>query len=214
MRITESRLRSLVRSEILREAAWTPEMADEKGVQFIVNNKEEGQIAIRVMSISEDMPPEIAGEFSARRDSESDGPCSAAWSVTWANMSPKLKGLGPLVYDLMMDLVSPDPLTCDRFDVKPDALRIWDFYLRSRTDVESVLLDNMKNEKTPAIDDNCWQESSMDYNEENWWGSSLSRAYRRKGGGTPTLDKLESFGLVRYSKFRISSHTFGDFGLM
>jgi hypothetical protein len=34
--------------------------------------------------------------------------------------------------------------------------------------------------------------------DEDWVPSSLSKGYRREGGGTPVLDDLQRLGLVRF----------------
>ncbi len=64
--------------------------------------------------------------------------CSGAWEVVSANAS---EGWGPLVYDIAMEYVGNEGIMCDRSSVSPDAARVWDFYLNSRSDVKAVQLD-------------------------------------------------------------------------
>jgi hypothetical protein len=182
MRITESNLRSLIRETLLTEAMVTPESAKQMGLTFAVNSDGE---SVEVVVWKGDR---VIGELTASR---SDNPCSGAYSVTWADAS--ISGVGPLLYDLMIDAIHPAPLSSDREEVSPDAKRVWDFYLRNRPDIEAVQLDDLRDTLTPIPDDNCTQISSSmwgDVERTGWKGSSLSKAYRRKDGRTPTLNAL------------------------
>jgi hypothetical protein len=186
MRITESTLRQLIRENLLSEAIVTPQAALDMGLHFVVS-KIEGNIEISVTE-----GEKYIGELRA---SKNQMPCSGAWNITWAYS--KIDGLGPLMYDLMMDLISPDPLSADRHEVSSDAWRVWSFYLRSRTDIEAVQLDDSQNTLTRADDDNCQQISAIRWSRKeggSWQDSPLSKAYRRKDGRTPTLNTLWRLG--------------------
>jgi hypothetical protein len=128
--------------------------------------------------------------------------CRDAWEIDMAKTSTN--GLGPLLYDLMIDLVHPRPLMSDRAEVSPDARRVWDYYRERRADIESMQLDDLRNTLTPVEDDNCEQSSAMIWSDDNfgdedsWPDSALSKAYRRAAPGTPTLDELQDLGLVSF----------------
>ena len=108
------------------------------------------------------------------------------------------------MYDLMIDLIHPRPLMSDRAEVTPDARRVWDYYHDRRPDIESMQLDDLRNTLTPVEDDNCEQSSAQIWSDDNfgdedsWPDSSLSKAYRRRGGGTPTLDELQALGMITF----------------
>jgi hypothetical protein len=88
--------------------------------------------------------------------------------------------------------------------VSPDARRVWKYYRKHRGDIESMQLDDPDDTLTPVEDDNCEQSSAMIWSddkfghEDHWPDSALSKAYRRKDGGTPTLDELQELGLVSF----------------
>ena len=53
--------------------------------------------------------------------------------------------------------------------------------------------------RTPTKLDNCWQESAEDDElSDSWESSPLSKAYRVKGSGTPTINELERLGLITF----------------
>ena len=188
MRITESTLRQLIRETLLMEAAITPETALEMGINFQVN-RDESSIEI-VASRGED----YVGELTA---SKTDLPCKGAWNITWSVAD--INGLGPIMYDLVMDAISPSPLMADREQVSEDAWRVWNFYLKNRPDIEAIQLDDPLNTLTSDVDDNCSQVSAVWYAKEQdgtWQESPLSKAYRRKDGRTPTMNKLWRLGIV------------------
>ena len=188
MQITESRLRQLIREALLTEAAITPELALEMGITFQVNK--DGDSAEVIAKRGED----YVGELTA---SKTDLPCKGAWSITWSVAD--IDGLGPIMYDLVMDTISPSPLMADREQVSEDAWRVWNFYLKNRPDIEAIQLDDPLNTLTSDIDDNCSQVSAAWYAKEQdgtWQASPLSKAYRRKNGRTPTMNTLWRLGIV------------------
>jgi len=190
MKISESLLRRIVRSELLRESAVTPEEADRKGVTFTVK---QSNALIEIIATRRD---ETVGVLRAEMTRD---PCADAWEIT--RSKSKIDGMGPLLYDLMIDLVSPDPLTSDRGSVSADAKRVWDYYMSRRPDIESIPLDNRRNERTPEPDDNCIQASAMMWSNQDgkpWHELSLARAYKRADGGTPMLDALDDLGIIEF----------------
>ena len=190
MRITESQLRRVVRESLLREAAVAPEEAEAAQVTFTVKQSN------ALIEINATRRGETVGVLRAEMTRD---PCADAWEITRARS--KIDGMGPLLYDLMIDLVHPDPLTSDRGSVSADAERVWDYYMTKRKDIESIPLDNRRNERTPEPSDNCTQASAMMWSnqeEKPWYNLSLARAYKRKDGGTPVLDALDDLGIIEF----------------
>jgi len=197
MRITEGQLRRLIREALLTEAAITPEDAKRRGITFKVDIFG-GNIEITVIRGGDDT--DIVGQLYAGKIEESR---SIDQKGVWAiNRSATLiNGLGPLMYDLMIDLVQPASLVSDRLLVSKDAKRVWDYYMNNRDDVEALQLDNLEDELTPGFkNDNYDQNSAENWaftDRQPWYASSLSKAYRRKDrGSTPTLDALEGLGII------------------
>jgi hypothetical protein len=194
MRITEGQLRRIIREELLRESAMNPRAAARRGIELKVK-KRENFIEISALTSS-------GARVGFLSSTENDDPCSGAWEIDGAES--KIDGLGPLLYDLMIDLVHPHPLMSDRAEVSDDARRVWDYYRDRRGDIESIQLDDLRNTLTPVEDDNCEQSSAMIWSDDNfgdedsWPDSSLSKAYRRAAPGTPTLDELQELGLISF----------------
>ena len=198
MRITEVQLRRIIREALLTEAAITPEGAERRGITFKVDIFR-GNIEITVIRGDDDTA--VVGQLHADEMRKGCSPDKKrAWVINKSNTS--INGLGPLMYDLMIDLVHPAPLASDRLLVKPAAKNVWDYYMdvEKRPDIEALQLDNLEDELTPGFeDDNCDQNSAENWaftDRQEWYDSSLSKAYRREGGGTPTLDALEGLGII------------------
>lgn len=206
MRITEGQLRRIIREELLRESAMEPKSAKRNGIYFDVKKREH---FVEITAFKGRIPWNRAGanvpgsqKVGFLSSTESDEPCSEAWEIDMAKVS--INGLGPLLYDLMLDLVNPHPLMSDRAEVSPDARRVWDYYRDNRGDIESIQLDDPDDTLTPVEDDNCEQSSAMIWSDDNfgdedsWPESSLSKAYKRAAPGTPTLDELQELGLITF----------------
>jgi len=188
MRITESQLRGLIKEALLREAAMTPSTAAGMGLRFEVSKKNDSA------DIRAFRGDGVVGSLGSAETSE---PCDGAWQIYWAYTV--INGLGPLLYDLMIDVIHPHPLMSDRGSVSAGAKRIWDYYHTQRDDMEETQLDDLHNTLTTTTRDNCEQWSAMLWDDdEDWVPSSLSKGYRREGGGTPVLDELQRLGLVRF----------------
>jgi hypothetical protein len=150
------------------------------------------------------------GEIVTReRDEEDDGPCAGARIVNYTN--PTLKGWGPLLYDLALELSSQaaSGLTPDRTTVSTHAHAVWDRYANSRGDVEASQLDRLAPDFPPGErarriasqltpddpSDDCVQLSAVrDRGERGWSDSVLSRVYRKEG--STVMSALESAGLL------------------
>jgi hypothetical protein len=196
MKITESKLRRIIREALLTEVAITPEVAKELGIKFVVDSFLRN-IEIVVTEVDDDTT--VVGQLCAGKIEESRSiDQKGVWAIYKSNS--RIKGLGPLMYDLMIDLIHPASLVSDRLLVSKDAKRVWDYYMNNRDDVEALQLDNLEDELTPGFkDDNYDQNSAENWaftDRKKWYDSSLSKAYRRKGGGTPTLDALEGLGII------------------
>jgi hypothetical protein len=188
MQIKESTLRQLIRETLLTEAMMTPQSALDMGLRFEAYNDFGA-----VMEITAYRGDEFVGELAASKQDD----CSGAWSIFRSQV--KYSGLGPLMYDLMMELINPHPLMSDREEVSGDAKAVWDYYLKRRNDIESVQLDNRRNFLTQDPSDNCDQTTARDWAEDEggkWYESSLSKGYRRKDGSTPTLDAMRRLGMI------------------
>ena len=200
MRITESKLRRIIREALLAEAAMTPETAEERGITFKVDITLRN-IEIVVVEVDDDTA--VVGQLYAGKIEESRSlDQKGVWAIYKSNSS--ISGLGPLMYDLMIDLIHPAALVSDRLMVSKDAKRVWDYYMNNRDDVEALQLDNLEDELTPGFkDDNYDQNSAENWaftDRQEWYDSSLSKAYRREGGGTPTLDALEGLGIIEIAR--------------
>jgi len=198
--ITESKLRRIIREALLTEVAITPDGAKEKGITFKVYIFK-GNAEISVVRGDDDEA--VVGQLRAGQERWACKPDQeSAWAIYKSNSS--IKGLGPLMYDLMIDLVHPAPLIADRLRVSLAAKNVWDYYMKSRDDIEALQLDNLEDELTPGIeDDNCDQNSADNWaftNRQKWYDSSLSKAYRRKDGRTPTLDALKGLGIIKFAR--------------
>ena len=191
---------ALIRKKLLAEAAITPAGAKERGITFEVYIFK-GNAEISVVIGDDDEA--VVGQLRAGQERRACNPDQeSAWAIYKSSTS--IKGLGPLMYDLMIDLVHPAPLIADRLRVSLAAKNVWDYYMNSRNDIEVLQLDNLEDELTPGLeDDNCDQNSADNWaftDRQKWYNSSLSKAYRRKGGGTPTLDALKRLGIIKTAR--------------
>jgi hypothetical protein len=180
-------LRRLIRETLLTEAAMTPALASELGIKFQVRKYPDSA----VIYARKEGRESAVGTLSA---SPTGDPCGDAWEIVFS--MARIDGLGPLMYDLMIDVISPHPLMSDRIEVSKDAKRVWDYYRDRRDDIEQVQLDDEINTLTPEPDDNCYQKSAKLHDKGDWTSSSLSKAYRRRGGGRPTFDELSRLKLI------------------
>ena len=104
-------------------------------------------------------------------------------------------GLGPLAYDIAIELTGGLGMISDRASISPAALAVWDYYMNNRPDVEAVQLDDLRNTLTPEDQDNCDQTMADSYGLGDWQSSSLSKLYKKSG--TPVMDELRKRGMLR-----------------
>jgi len=130
------------------------------------------------------------------------GRCGGADSVVQSATAKT--GLGPLAYDVAIELTGGLGMISDRSTVSKDARAVWDYYLNNRPDVEAVQLDDPFNSLTPEDKDNCDQEVAGGrhamYGGErdrgsDWIKSPLSKLYRKSG--TPVMDELRKRGMLK-----------------
>ena len=188
--------RTLLRGLGKTAGALTPKQAADLGVTFQVR-KSGSEVKVEAL-----WGEETIGEIEAHK--VTGIPCEnnrgyTGFQVVWAQSLSRVSGirnLGPLLYDIMLDLVYPHPLMSDRAEVSPDAFRIWTYYLKNRPDIEHFQLDDPENSLTDNPDDNCWQISSQNWGGRDWAVTPLSKAYFRKNGGTPILDECRKLGIL------------------
>ena len=194
MKITETKLRLIIREALLTEARYTPQTLVDKGLRVRVKFKG-NMVYVKCGTAAGNEPSR--GTLWVDRGTpnrKAHGRCHDAWEVAVSLVNDS--GLGPLLYDVAMELSGKHGLMPDREEVLSDARRLWDIYLNKRGDVEMRQLDNPEDELTRGVEeDNCWQESALDDKASaSWSDSPLSKVYRSQG--TPTIDALQAMNLI------------------
>ena len=193
-------IRQLIREMLLSEAAITPN-ALPKGVKVVVKPYNFGKGGWHITVFYPDAD-ELSGLFQKGEIKITRplgmGKCLDAYEVgsVYANI-PKL---GPLLYDIAIELAVKNGLMSDRRMVSADAWKVWNYFLNNRSDVASRQLDSDPGTLTPEDDDDCNQVSSKldGENVRNWSKSPLSKVYYKQG--TPVIDELKSLGLLTMEK--------------
>ena len=126
------------------------------------------------------------------------GPCAGADAVVQSSTAKT--GMGPLAYDVAIELTGGLGLMPDRSSVSKAALAVWGKYYNDRPDVETVQTDNHRNFLTPNDGDNCDQDSSrVDAGGQStpvsFEKSVLSKVYKKSG--TPVMDELRKRGMLK-----------------
>ncbi len=130
------------------------------------------------------------------------GRCGGAESVVQSATAKT--GLGPLAYDIAIELTGGLGMISDRATVSKDAEAVWAYYLNNRPDVEAVQLDDPFNSLTPEDGDNCDQEVAGGRHAmyggdrdrgKDWLKSPLSKLYKKSG--TPVMDELRKRGMLK-----------------
>ncbi len=207
------RLRQYIRQILLTEVAKRPpELPDDVFIEI----KADGIFAefqfVKKVGESEKYGPRYArttpekdGIYGAIQlyavEEEIVGPCAGAFMISWVGATD---GYGPMLYDLAMEYATANGggLISDRGSVTPEARKVWDYYLNSRTDVVATQLDDANNQFTPEIEDNCDQTiadgpgfrypRNPDSIDPNWPKSALSKVYRKTNDST--TKELEALG--------------------
>jgi len=193
-------IRQLIREMLLSEAAITPNTLP-VGVKVVVKPYNFGKGGWHITIFYPDAD-ELSGLFQKGEIKITRplgmGKCLDAYEVgsVYANI-PKL---GPLLYDIAIELAGKNGLMSDRRMVSADAWKVWNYFLNNRSDVASRQLDSDPGTLTPEDDDDCNQFSSKldGENVRNWVESPLSKVYYKQG--TPVIDELKSLGLLTMEK--------------
>lgn len=178
---------------LLAEAAYTPDTLPED-VMFKLVVKRGGALATITASTAEGSP-KIGGVRAARSLSDrSHSPCFDGFEVVLSNAA---HGLGPLLYDIVMEVASEigGGLYSDRSEVSGEARNIWSYYDSNRPDVQKFDMDSPQNERTPDLYDNCDIELvRSEMGQEEWWKNPLGKVYVKKG--SPTIKRLMQLGKI------------------
>lgn len=87
--------------------------------------------------------------------------------------SAALSGYGPLIYDLVLSQIYPNYLIADRNSISNKALKVWDFYLNNRPDVNKQLLSSI-----------------IDYNPDNSFCSLPAEAWNKSRSFSNIISNL------------------------
>ena len=168
--------------------ALTPK--DLPGLEISVEKTSSGRGGYKVRAILDD---EVVGIISISLPLGS-GECLGAYGVTFSMVH--IKGLGPLMYEVAMELAGKRGLMSDRMDVSQEARRVWENF-DARSDTKKKQLDNPYGWLTPNDpQDDCRQDSAG----KDWVESPLSRVNYKTT--TPVLDELRRLGMLKASSKR------------
>ena len=178
------------------------ESIDPKIMELIDRMEEKGwMIRMRRDSVILFDPKAIKIYGKVRWDSPEDYESDDYGKCFGANMigsSEAASGLGPILYDVAIEIAGNRGLMSDRYSVSHEATAVWDYYMKNRSDVQFKQLDNKNNELTPEYDDNCDQkvsERDPAYMNDGWDFSALSKVYFKNG--TPVIDELRKRGMIK-----------------
>lgn len=177
----------------LDEAALGIEDLPEDAVVRVVLYK--GAIKVIVIKKDSNSSKDIFANISAYEPYDHQGNCLNAFIVGWSKTN--VKGLGPFVYDLLLELAGETGVTPDRESVSKSASKVWKYYFFNRNDVEKKPLDDIINPKTPPKEDDCLFISSQGDNsdgeiEEPW----LNYVYYKTNQNI--LNKLKELNKVSF----------------
>ena len=192
-----SSLKHLIREMLLAEAAFDPQRAANEGYRFELTKTSWGKGGWDISCV---LGSKEVGKISIALPLGM-GECLGAYEVM--SVYSKVDGMGPLLYDIALELAGPAGLMSDRRNVSPDARKVWRRYFEGRPDVIWKQLDNFRNVLTPEDPDNC-NQSSATWNDDElekldtwdgekppWVRSPLSKVYYKQEG-TPTIDSLQA----------------------
>lgn len=150
MRLTENQLRNIIRKNLLTEGMMSPNDIKRLGLK-IVGEYYPGGLNLSVT----DSDGGYVGHLSLVElglDAISYGPidlpyhgnCNKAWMVADIFIErgiPKYHGLGPVLYDIGIEVAGDRGLTPDRTITSEEARSVWNHYLALRPDVKPIPLD-------------------------------------------------------------------------
>jgi hypothetical protein len=211
-----SELRKYIR-QVLVEGMWTGEWIKKNHPDIVITyfSSPPGQFGGHIDVVAwKRVPknrPKRIGRLEAEKPSSAGGECDGAWEVYWSDVNDKYSGLGPLLYDIAMELTGEYGLMSDRGSVSSDADRVWKFYDTQRSpEVSSHQLDNLDNDLTPREEDNCSMEVASEksgYETHEWSTSPHSRRYTKKPG---LIKHLEKLGVLKHIQSNEFARTIGD----
>ncbi len=185
-------IRQFVR-EVIREAAVSVSAASSEGLALWVNKDASG-VDITLYdpaALDENLAAGVAradAATAAVRGTISLGKskhrCNGAWEV---NSAAADQGHGPLMYDIARSVVPGGVIMSDRDSVSHEAKGVWHFYLRNRSDVEKLPLDNVYDPKTPPREDDC-----QVFKPDMVQGKDMNPLNYAIGGKGPSVTKLKS----------------------
>jgi hypothetical protein len=183
-------IRRLIREMLLQEAMFTPESVSAAGLRISINPTPWGKGGWEIKCV--DSKGHEAGIVMIMKPLGM-GNCLGAYEVSTSAVRQSLSGLGPLLYDIALEVAGESGLMSDRRTVSPEARNVWRYYQNNRPDIENAQLDSKPGTITPDYkEDDCNQNSANRY--EKWQNSALSKVYRKKG--TPTIDRLRELGII------------------
>ena len=156
-----------------------------QGIRFQIRKTSFGKGGWKVIALGADEKPVAVLSMAKPLDV---GPCLGAYEVqnSWSD----IKGLGPLLYDIALEIAGDSGVMSDRREVSPDAHRVWDYYLNSRPDVRWEQLDSFVGSLNSDPEDDCKNSSAG----VAWRESALSKVYYKKTHNV--LQELRSLGLI------------------
>lgn len=162
----------------------------------------------------------IIAKFSFIKDHEMYDFCldSFITDTTWVKPKYQGMGLGAVLYSLALETSGKSGLTADRYDVSPDAIRMWNYYSKNpnvRIKQLDIMTSTGRDFLTPTKLDDCnatstieymggvWDEDEDVYGGQSYWDnedfkekyndSPLSKVYYKSDGA-----------ITNYLKGRIS----------
>ena len=183
MKLTLSKLKLLIEEVLNEEAKGIADLPEdvfvtiskgEEGTSLIYYSDKDGKQLMnrtRIYGVVVLSKPQMPRKF----------PCSKGLMVSFSEAE---KGYGPLLYDVAMEVatIKGGGMVADRVSVSNDAYKIWDYYMKKRSDVNYSQLDNEFGDLTPEIkEDDCLQGSSEDHQNKSgtWKDSPLSKIYTK-----------------------------------
>ena len=201
MKLTEAKLKQLIK-EVMTEAAKGP--ADLPDGVYVAVEKHPAEKSYSIRYVNEEgKSPKKSHGFRGTIVIEEpqlvdEYPCEGAYMISWSAASD---GYGPLLYDVAMEVATlvGGGLVSDRTIVSTDAQRVWRYYLKNRSDVESSQLDNEEDYFENGIEDDCVQNiarATITGDYDDFTDSPLSKAYKKQPETLRALgDKLKTVGI-------------------
>ncbi len=90
------------------------------------------------------------------------GPCHGAYMI---GGSAATQGYGPMLYDIAMELAGSKGLMPDRNTLSSSAYKVWEYYLKNRSDVTAKQLDDLEDTLTADEEDNCTANSAAKHSK-------------------------------------------------